>query len=132
MDKYQPLRDRRISAPNVELDTAAIIARLQAWDQRYGIALSDVGGDRVLVQFETLPDDTRELAAEVYDFCPDVIDQHFGCIGELVEAAEETGMDLPENIQQLIEGVDLTEENCGLELLARSLKRDQKVPLWWD
>jgi hypothetical protein len=132
MDKYQALREQQTSAPNEELTTDAIIAKLQEWDSRYGIEIGEVKHDSVVVVFVTLPEDVAALAQEIATFCPDVIDQHFEPIGELVETAEETGTELPENIQTLIEGVDFTEENYAFVLLERSLRRDRTIPLWWD
>lgn len=132
MDKYQPVRDAGTNAMNFDLDTEAVIARLKEWDARYGIELSDVGFDRVLVRFNRLPDDVMALAKDVYEFCPDTVDQHFGCMAELVELAEETGEDVPENVRELIDGVDLSAENYGLELLRRSLVKEKAIGLWWD
>jgi hypothetical protein len=36
----------------------------------------------VAVKFKQLPADVGALAAEAYEFFPDVIDQHFGCFAE--------------------------------------------------
>ena len=132
MDKYQPLRDAGINGVNFGLDTDDIIEHLKQWDARYGIELSDIASDRVLVRFNRLPEDAMQLATDVYAFCPDTVDQHWGCIREMVELADEAGEELPDDIGELIEGVDLDDENYGLELLKRSLTKTQAVPLWWD
>jgi len=132
MDKYQALRDAGTNGVNFGLDTEGIIKHLKQWDARYGIELAEIAGDRALVRFNRLPEDVSELARDVYAFCPDTIDQHWGCMHEMVEALEESGEDLPDNIRELIEGVDLADENYGLELLKRSLAKTKTVPLWWD
>lgn len=132
MDKYQPLRDAGTSAGNYDLDTDDIIRRLQAWDDRYGIALSEVGHDRVDVAFDRTPDDLSEFAREVYLFCPDTVDQGFGCVAEMLEVAEGAGQSIPPEIAELAEGADLEEADYGVELLARSIARTQSLSLWWD
>src|SRR5262245_59763350 len=132
MDKYDSLRQAGTNGANYDLDTEDVIAHLQAWDTKYGISLGKVKRDAVMVTFEKLPDDITQLAADVYEFCPDVIDQHFGSFAEMVEMAEESGEGIPEKVQELIEGVDLTSDDYGIELLRRSLARDKRVALWWD
>jgi hypothetical protein len=132
MDKFAELRKKNTNGANYDLDTEDVIERLQKWDAAYGVELSDVGHDRVAVKFKQLPADVGALAAEAYEFCPDVIDQHFGCFAEMIEAMEEMGEDVPEGLSELVEGVDLEDENYGLELLKRSLERTKAVALWWD
>ncbi|KGF72230.1 hypothetical protein DO97_11375 [Neosynechococcus sphagnicola sy1] len=132
MDKYQSLREAGTDAANYDLETDDIIARLKLWDTSYGIELSDVTFDAVVVTFKSLPADLTALSAEIYEFCPDTIDQHFGCIADMIEMAEEVGQEIPADLRQLLEGVDLTDENYGLELLQRSLCNSKTVALWWD
>lgn len=132
MDKYDELRSKHTNGINYELDTDAVIARLRDWDEKYGINLSDVGHDRLTVTFERLPDDLAALSGEIYEFCPDTIDQGFGCVDEMIDAAEEMGREVPADLLELVEGVDLDDENYGLELLRRSLARERSVALWWD
>jgi hypothetical protein len=132
MDKYQPLRDAHTNGGNYDLDTDDVIEHLKQWDADYGISLSDIQRDQVLVQFDRLPSDLAALANDIYEFCPDTIDQHFGCLAEMVELAEETGEDLPPNVAELVKGVDLEDENYGLVLLQRSLAANKLVALWWD
>lgn len=119
MDKYEPLRQ-------------ASIEHLKGWDAQYGIELSDAKFDAVVVRFDRLPDDVMPLARDIYEFCPDTVDQHFGCVAEMLSLAEETGEDVPPEMAELMEGVDLEDEDHGLELLRRSLVKHKTVALWWD
>jgi hypothetical protein len=132
MDKFQPLRDARTNGVNYDLDTDDVISHLQDWDAKYGIELSGVETDAVVVGFKRLPEDAMTLAKDIAEFCPDTIDQHFGCVHEMLEAAEEMGEEAPEHIRELVKGVDLEDENYGLELLKRSLEKNKMVALWWD
>lgn len=132
MDKYQPLREAGTNAANYEMGTDDVIEHLKQWDKAYGIELSEVTFDTVVVSFDRLPNDVLPLAEDIYEFCPDTIDQHFGCFKEMLEHSEETGESVPNELSQLIEGVDMDDENYGLELLKRSLVKNKKVMLWWD
>ncbi len=71
-------------------------------------------------------------ARELDDFCPDLVDQGTGCVHEMVEAMEEMGEEVSPEIARLIEGVDLTNENYGVELLKREVENSKTVKLWWD
>ena len=132
MDKYQPLRDANTNGANYDLDTEAVIKHLQGWDAQYGIELSDAKHDRVAVRFNRVPDDAAALAQDIYQFCPDVIDQNLGCAKEIVEMAEMSGKPVPPSLAELIEGVDLDREGYGMELLKRALLKQKTVTLWWD
>jgi hypothetical protein len=132
MDKYQELRTHETEAPNCDLDTEDIINKFKEWDQKYGIDLSDIESDSVTIHFKNLPDDLTLLAQEIYEFCPDTIDQHFGCFGDMIEILKDRGEEVSEEILELVEGVDLEDDNHGLELLQRTLKKYKLLGLWWD
>lgn len=126
------LKAKSTNGDNYEVSNEDVIARLEAWDAKYGIEIADIGHDRVTVTFTSLPEDTGALAEEIYEFCPDTVDQGFGCYDEMIEMAEEMGQELDPKILEFAEGVDFSDENYGVELLARSLKSEKKVALWWD
>jgi hypothetical protein len=132
MDKFEKIRSIGTSAPNYELSNDDIIARLKSWDTKFGITVSDISPESVTVTFTVLPSSLQELSAEIYEFCPDIVDQHFGCFGEIMEIAEEIGQEIEPELLALMEGVDLDSDDAGLELLARSLKQTRTIALWWD
>jgi len=111
-----------------------IIEKLKQWDSLYGIEIeiSETEHDRLLVRFMSLPDNLDILSKDIYEFCPDVIEQHFGCMDEMIDMMEETGQKLPPELAQLIEGVDFEREDFGEILLRKSLKATHSVSLWWD
>ncbi|OIP75868.1 MAG: hypothetical protein AUK48_06645 [Oscillatoriales cyanobacterium CG2_30_44_21] len=85
MDKYQRLLELGTNGCNYDVETEDIIQKLQDWDAKYGIELSEVSSDSVLLNFKSLPDDVTELASEIYEFCPDTIEQGFGCAEDMIE-----------------------------------------------
>jgi hypothetical protein len=115
-----------------DLDNDDIVRTLDRWDKTYGIEISDVGADRVTVRFLSLPESLDALAREIHEFCPDVIDQGFGVLDDLLAMQARDGKEIAPDMARLIEGVDLQHPDAGLILLQRSLRDTQTVALWWD
>ena len=132
MSKFDVLNEKGTNGGNYDVSTDTIIEKLKQWDSNYGIEISEVEHNSLLVTFKSLPDDLVVLTNEIYEFCPDVIDQHFGSMDEMVDMVEETGQELTPEMAQLIEGVDFEKEDFGEELLQRSLRSTHAVSLWWD
>jgi len=132
MDKYEELKKCGTHGVNYGLSTEDILAKFREWDEVCEFNLSGIETDRVMVDFQTLPEDLDSFVRDIYDFCPDTGDQGFGCIEEMMELAEDMDEDIPEDMEELVEGLDFEDEDCGIELLKRSLKRDMRIHLWWD
>lgn len=132
MSKFSVVTERETNGINYDVTTEDIVEKLEKWDSEFGIEISDVDHCSVVVKFSTLPAKLMTLGNEIYEFCPDVIDQGFGCMDDMVEMAEEVGQELPEDVQVLIQGIDFNDENFGLELLVRSLSATKSVSFWWD
>ncbi|MDS3861543.1 DUF4253 domain-containing protein [Thermosynechococcaceae cyanobacterium BACA0444] len=128
--KFAPLYQQQTEAPNFDLETDDIVAKLQAWDQQYGVEIQDVENDALTVMFQTLPEELEGLAADIYQFCPDVIDQHFGCFDSFVE--DLAPADISPELAELIAGVDFADDEFGMVLLIKSLRINKGVGLWWD
>ncbi|MDB6111870.1 MAG: hypothetical protein JWR69_3620 [Pedosphaera sp.] len=131
-DEYAVLRESETNGANYDLDTPDIIARLKQWKTLCSFRIMGAESDTVDIEFETLPKEMDAFVKDLYDFCPDLVDQGTGCVGEMVEMAQETGEEIPAKLQELIKGVDFTDENYGLEILKRELQRDRTLKLWWD
>ena len=132
MSKFTVIKEQNTNGANYEITNDDILKKLEHWDSQYGIEISDVAADRVLVTFNSLPTDVEALAKDIYEFCPDVIEQHFGVMDEMVEMMEETGQELDPELAKLIDGVDFEDENFGEILLQKSLLATKSVGLWWD
>ena len=79
------LRAARTAAPNYNIETEAIVARLTDFDQRYGIRIDRAETDTVQFSLNTVPTDVPAFAAEIYEFCPDIVDQGVGTVEALAE-----------------------------------------------
>ena len=130
--KFKEVHEKRTNGINCDITNDDVIEKLTKWDEQYSINISEIESDRITIHFEDLPDDLESLANEIYEFCPDVIEQGYGCMGEMVEMAEEYGHDIPPETLKLIEGIDFNDESFGLKILQRDLKEKQMIGLWWD
>lgn len=127
---FEPVLRANTSAPNFQLDTAAIIQHLTSWRAVCNFTITAAESDRVDISFHTLPADMTAFVADMYSFCPDIVDQGTGCVAEMVEAEDPETM--PEEMKELVQGVDFQDDDYGLEILKRILEHDKKIMLWWD
>ena len=131
-DPFAAVREAGTSAPNYDIDNDAIIERLTKWQALCTFTVEEADGDSIEIKFETLPADMDAFVRDLYDFCPDLVDQGTGCVHEMVEAMEEMGEEVTADMQKLIDGIDFSDENYGLEILKRELEARKSVQLWWD
>lgn len=131
-DPFDVLRKAGTNGANYDLDTEDIIARLIAWQSRCEFQVTGAEGDTLDLVFTSLPKDLDAFVAELYDFCPDLVDQGTGCVVEMIESMEEAEQEIPEELKKLIEGVDLEDPNYGIELLKRELVAKMQIQFWWD
>ena len=131
-DPFAAVRAAQTSAPNFDLDNGAIIAHLAQWQSLCSFNVTGAEGDTVDIEFKTLPKDMDAFVQDMYDFCPDLVDQGTGCVHEMTEVMEESGDAIPPEMEKLIEGIDFSDENYGLEILKREIEQKMKVSLWWD
>ncbi|PZU97319.1 MAG: hypothetical protein DCE90_07120 [Pseudanabaena sp.] len=132
MDKYQRLLELGTNGCNYDIETEDIIQKLQEWDAKYGLEISEVNSDSLLLTFKNLPNDLTDLALEIYEFCPDTIDQGFGCAEDMIDILQKTEQEVPSDLLEMTAGIDFADENYGLELLKRSLVATKELFLWWD
>lgn len=133
--KYAELFELGTNGINDELETDDVVRKLMEWDERYGIELGEIKNDGLWVKFVKLPEEGDALdllCKEIYQFCPDVIEQGFGCMKDMLEMMKEHGLEMDEKTQKLIAGINFKDKNYGMTLLARSLLVDQTLSLWWD
>jgi hypothetical protein len=127
-DPFRAVRKAKTSAPNYDLDTDAIIAKLQAWSTLCQFRVTSAKDDALELEFDTLPTDLDAFIQDLYAFCPDIVDQGTACVPDMVESMDE----IPDDLQEMIEGLDLEDENIGFTILKRELERNQAAALWWD
>ncbi len=147
-DQFEALRTFHTNGDNYEVSNADVLAKLQSWNSSYGINIVGVKHDVVALTFEKLPDNLLAFAQEVYEFCPDIIDQGYASeaedsdenIEELLELHEKahlgqvTGEELMARIQELQPSIDDREQlnQRALKMLADNIEESRSLFLWWD
>jgi len=92
-DPWFYLATVKINGVNYDIDHEEVIRRLREWDSIYGLQIIGAGMDWLHAEFENPPKDWAAFANEVYEFCPDVVDQGTGSVGALaVELKELRGV----------------------------------------
>jgi hypothetical protein len=81
-DPWQIVNIKATDGANYGLQTQDIIEWLQQLSPRCKFELTGAADDWVALRFETLPADICAFAQEVYEFCPDSVDQGIGVMSE--------------------------------------------------
>jgi hypothetical protein len=74
-DELEILKYRRTDGINYSYENEDIIKKISEWKDKYGITVIGCGRDWLEVKFDKLPSDLDAFANEVYEFCPDSVDQ---------------------------------------------------------
>ena len=82
-DDYKYLGLVRTDGVNLDLEHATILARYRSWDSKYALRLVGAGQDWLEAELANPPSDWGAFADEVYEFCPDVVDQGTGDVESL-------------------------------------------------
>lgn len=88
-DDLDILRYRRTDGINYDLENKDVVKKISEWKTKYGLIVIGCSRDWLQVEFDKLPDDIDAFAKEVYEFCPDSVDQGVGTIDKLKEAIKE-------------------------------------------
>lgn len=89
-DMYAVIASVGTNGWNYDIGPEQIIERLRDWDHRYGLTLIGAGFDWLGAEFVHPPADMSAFAAEVYRFCPDVVDQGTETVQALAEEMRRT------------------------------------------
>ncbi len=87
--QFDILRLARADACNCGMDTEDLAKKLQSWHHSYGINIFHAETDIIEFTLDTIPVDMRVFANEVYEFCPDIVDQGIGSVEALERAIED-------------------------------------------
>ena len=90
--QFDILRVAASDAVNYDLDTEDLIRKLQEYDAKYGIEIFHAETDIIEFRFKSLPDDLTAFCNDLYQFCPDIVDQGVGSVEELEKAVAMTGI----------------------------------------
>lgn len=89
-DQYDILKVRQSSGPNYDIDNAAVIAKLKQWEKAYPFDITGAADDSVELELKAVPSDVTSFAKDVYEFCPDIVDQGVGTVAALADEIKKT------------------------------------------
>lgn len=90
-DPFAPVVVMGTSGINYEITTGMVLDRLRGWDARFGVRIVGASDDWVEAEFvHRQPEDMLAFAREVYEFCPDIVDQGTGTVEALAEEMRRT------------------------------------------
>lgn len=84
-DEVEPVKWRKTNGINFNIDNNKIIEKLKEWQGVCKYEILGVGCDYIEIKFFQLPVDMDTFVKDLYNFCPDVVDQGTGEIGLLKE-----------------------------------------------
>ncbi|MEO8016722.1 MAG: DUF4253 domain-containing protein [Pseudomonadota bacterium] len=81
--QFDILRIAASDAVNFDKETEDLIKVLKTWDVAFGIDILRAQTDRIVLHLKSMPIDMKKFTADVYEFCPDIVDQGTGSIDKL-------------------------------------------------
>ncbi|MCC9607267.1 DUF4253 domain-containing protein [Blastopirellula sp. JC732] len=89
-NQFDILRIAQTDAANFDMDTEDLVRKLQEYDAKFGIDIFHAETDTIQFRLLQLPDDMPAFCSDLYEFCPDIVDQG-------VESEEELGRIISES-----------------------------------
>jgi hypothetical protein len=117
-DPFDIIRVQNTNAANYDMGTEEIISRLKAWEGVCAFEVVGAGFDWVDLELKRLPDDIPAFAEDVYEFCPDIIDQ--GYVGPALQEDAEW-----EDVEEAFETQTVADLACYI-------RETHRLFLWWD
>ncbi|MEZ4776929.1 MAG: DUF4253 domain-containing protein [Bacteroidia bacterium] len=90
-DPYKLMEKAETNGMNYDIETKHIIEKYKKWDNTFGIIPISIGFDFCECQIKNTDIDYKALAQEVYEFCPDVVDQGTETVEALEAEIKRTG-----------------------------------------
>lgn len=82
-DKFDILRASKSDGINYDITNEKVIEKLQSWDNKYNIDIWQAETDTIQLTVGKLPKDLKSFSKEIYEFCPDIVDQSSGNVTDI-------------------------------------------------
>ncbi len=89
-DQYEILRIMHTDGDDYDISNDDVIERLKEWEKSSPFDIIGADNDWVEIEFKSLPKDLKAFVEEVYDFCPDAVDQGPGSVSALMSEIQQT------------------------------------------
>jgi hypothetical protein len=80
IDQYEVLRIMHTDGDEYDITNQDVIDRLKEWEEIASFDIIGADSDWLEIEFKRLPRDLHAFVEEVYEFCPDAIDQGPGAL----------------------------------------------------
>jgi len=90
--RLHPLRGTNADTSHDHPDHEAVIEQYRQWEKQYDLKLVGAGQDWLEAEIRNPPKDWLAFANEVYEFCPDIVDQGTGDVASLAEEMKRSGV----------------------------------------
>jgi hypothetical protein len=90
-DPFNVMEFFQTNGANYDIDTKSIIEKHKKWHSEFGINIVGIGSDFCECEILNRNIDYKKLAKEIYEFCPDVVEQGTDTIEQLEIELAKTG-----------------------------------------
>jgi hypothetical protein len=90
-NQFDILRIAASDAVNFDMETEDLIAKIQSWDASFGVDIFQAETDTIQLKLKSIPTQLDAFAQDVYEFCPDIVDQGVGYVHKLAEQIRDSG-----------------------------------------
>lgn len=84
-NQFDILLFQKTDGGSYDISTTQIIEKLTLWDKLFGVKIIGAGNSWILFEIKKMPKDINWFANELFEFCPDILDQNFETIEKLIE-----------------------------------------------
>jgi len=90
-DQFDILKIQQTNGENYDISNDEVVFKLKEWHRRYPFTIIGADFDWVEVDFSEFPtnNDLQPFAKELYEFCPDIVDQGTESIDGFIEELKE-------------------------------------------
>ncbi|MEM6685231.1 MAG: DUF4253 domain-containing protein [Bacteroidota bacterium] len=83
-DPFKIIEQIGTNGVNYDVYNSDVVTQLKAWDAQVDFKFVVMDVARIHAYMKTLPNDLAKFTSEVYKFCPDVIDQGYSSMKEMI------------------------------------------------
>ncbi|MHB1002075.1 MAG: phosphotriesterase family protein [Armatimonadota bacterium] len=91
-DEFDILKIKQTNGWNYDISPDDIVEKIREWNMSYPLTILGADYDWVEILFDEVPSDINAFAAEVYEICPDAVDQGTETVEALAESISESGI----------------------------------------
>lgn len=88
-DPFKIIEQIGTNGVNYDVYNQDVIQQLKAWNQEVAFKFIVIDVARIHAYMGKQPQDIKQFTSEVYEFCPDVIDQGYGSMEEMITDYQE-------------------------------------------